>query len=261
MWIRFGSGPRRTPGAPTWPIRLGTDSSRTLNWAGFHVGLIVAAVCAAAKTRPQWKWILWIVFSLAGVALGARFFPRYFFQLLPAMVLLAARGFVLWQPRWRWAVLALFLIPLIRFGPRYPILALGREPNWPDLAMDRDSHAAGDEIRRVARPHDTLYVWGYRPDIFVYTNLRAASRYLDSQALTGVPADRHLTQSVPVVLGTTADARRELARSSPDFVADGLSLFNPRLAMNRYPELRPWLANYVEFARTRDTILYRRVVR
>jgi hypothetical protein len=164
--------------------------------------------------------------------------------------------------RWiRFALLALFLIPLVRFGPRYPMLALNLQPNWSDTAMDSDSREAARRIESIARPDSTLYVWGYRPDIFVYTGLRAASRYLDSQAMTGVPADRHLSQSQPVSFATTADARRELARSQPDFIADGLSLYNPALSMFQYPELRPWLANYQEFGRTRTTILYRRALR
>ena len=191
--------------------------------------------------------------------MGARFFPRYFFLLLPPLVLLAGQGFARMRPRWRLALALLLVIPLVRFGPRYAILALNHDPGWPDLAMDRDSHEAANRIRAIARDNDTLYVWGYRPDIFVYTGMRAASRYLDSQAMTGVPADRHLTQSTPVRVETTTEARRELADSHPDFIADGLSLYNPQLAMQRYPELREWLSHYQEFARTRNTILYRRV--
>src|ERR1019366_210404 len=39
------------------------------------------------------RWTVWLVISLAGVAAGLRFFPRYYFQILPVVVLLAARGF------------------------------------------------------------------------------------------------------------------------------------------------------------------------
>jgi hypothetical protein len=234
---------------------------RTMNWAGFQSALCIAAIYAQFRTRltNRWRWASWAVLSFAGVALGARFFPRYFFLLLPVLVLLAARGFVLLKPGIRWAVLALLLIPLVRFGPRYPMLGLDLEPDWPDIAMDTDSQSAARKITAISQPGDTLYVWGYRPDIFVYTGLPAASRYLDSQAMTGVPADRHLTQSEPVAIAGTGAARRELARSAPTFIADGLSLYNPHLSIGRYPELRPWLARYREFARTGETILYRRL--
>ena len=46
-------------------------------------------------------------------------------------------------------------------------------------------------------------------------------------------------------------------RARPTFVVDGLSSYNPRLAIANYPELRPWFANYREVARTRQTVIYR----
>lgn len=246
--IYAGSSPLANP--------VANAAARTLNWIGFHVALCLAALYAQPTQRK--KWLAWLALSFVAVALGMRFFPRYFFQLLPVLVLLAARGFAKMPQKPRWAVLALFLIPLIRFGPRYPILALNLQPGWSDLAMDIDSQAASEEIKQAAPPNATLYVWGYRPEIFVYTGLHAASRYLDSQAMTGVPADRHLGQSTPVALPSTAAARRELTESKPDILADGLSLYNPKLAMQAYPDLRGWLSQYQEFGRTRTTILYRR---
>jgi hypothetical protein len=192
--------------------------------------------------------------------LGWRFFPRYFFQVLPALVIMGAYGMVR-LGRWRALALALLLIPLIRFGPRYVLLAhdlaTGQAHRWSDVAMDQDSQAAARIVRDMARPGDTLYVWGFRPDLFVYTGLPAATRFLDSQALTGVPADRHLTQSAPVESDFTRRNREELARSRPTLILDGLSLYNPALAMKRYPELRAWLAQYQEVSRTRAIVIYR----
>ena len=83
--------------------------------------------------------------------------------------------------------------------------------------------------------------------------------FLDSQPLTGVPADRHLTQSEPVETEAARARRFELARSQPTFVLDGLSAYNPRLAIANYPELRAWFANYHEVARTSQTAIYRRI--
>ena len=84
--------------------------------------------------------------------------------------------------------------------------------------------------------------------------------YLDSQPLTGVPADRHLTQSEPVETEQAARRREsELAQSSPTFVLDGLGPYNPRLAITDYPELREWLASYTEVGRVGQTIVYERI--
>ena len=41
-------------------------------------------------------------------------------------------------------------------------------------------------------------------------------------------------------------------------MVDGLSAYNPRLAIANYPELRSWFADYGEVARTRQTVIYRR---
>ena len=228
---------------------------RSANWLGFHAAAVVAALvflwCAPVQ---RWKWLAWIAFSVAGLTAGMRFFPRYYFLLLPPLVVMASRGFTLLGRRAIWAAL-LLAIPLARFAPGYWSAVHDRQ--WRDTAMDSDSRSAAALTRALARPGDTLFVWGYRPELFVYTGLPAATIYLDSQPLTGVPADRHLTQSNPIDWPSAAARRAELAKSRPTFVLDGLSLFNYQLAMDRYPELREWLAQYREAARSGQTIIYR----
>ena len=240
---------------------LWNGTVRTADWLGFHAALIVAAGWWLWNPdKFRWKIPAWAALSFLAAIVGWRFFPRYFFQLLPVAVIAASRGMVLME-RKRAIALALLLIPLTRFGPRYIILArdlaTGRQHQWADAAMDQDSRTAAGIARRIAGPGDTLFVWGFRPDLFIYTNLPAGTRFLDSQALTGVPADRHLTQSAPVAADSTRDNREELARLRPTLIMDGLSLYNPALAMERYPELRGWLAQYQEVARTGMIVIYR----
>src|SRR5262249_42976484 len=147
------------------------------------------------------------------------------------------------------------------FGPRYFLLArdlaAGRPHEWADVAMDRDSREAAALAGVLAKPGDTLLAWGFRPETYVYTGLVAASRFLDSQPLTGVPADRHLTDSTPVASELAALNRRELLASHPVLILDGLGPYNPQLSITAYPDLRGWLARYKEVARTRETVLYR----
>jgi len=102
-----------------------------------------------------------------------------------------------------------------------------------------------------------LFVWGYRPDLYVYTRLPAATRFLESQPLSGVLADRHLFDTTPIPAPWTAAHRADIARSRPSFVVDGLTLYNPRLAIDAYDDLRPWLAQYREVGRTRGCVIYR----
>jgi hypothetical protein len=228
---------------------------RTANWLGFHAVLVIGAVVCVLRER-RWKIAAWIALAYIGVVLGWRFFPRYFFLLLPALLIPAARGVCMIQARSKavFAVLLLTLaIPLARFAPRYISL-----DHWNDLALDEDSRAASRIVRAAAPPSATLYVWGYRPEIYVYTGLKPATKYLECQALTGVPADRHLTQSTVVLAQGAHDARLELARSMPDVLLDGLSPFNPSLAIRNYPELRNWLSQYHEIAHTNGAIIYLR---
>ena len=241
------------------PIRNGL--ARTASWLGFHAILAVGAaiffrIKSLVPREQKWRFALWTALAYAGVVLGWRFFPRYFFLLLPVFALMAARGMTLLRLRTAVALAALLLVvPLVRFGPRYANLR-----GWSDLAMDRDSQEASKFLLAHARPGSTLYVWGYRPEIFVYTGLKPATKYLDSQALTGVPADRHLTQSTVVLRAGTREAREELAHSEPDFLIDGLTPFNPALSMSSYPELRAWLAGYHEIGRTKLTVIYARTM-
>jgi hypothetical protein len=228
------------------PVRNGL--LRTLNWLGFHAVLTIGAAICWWRER-QWRWMAWALLAMVGVALGWRFFPRYFFLLLPALVIPAAS---VWARRPRALAVAgvLLLFPLIRFAPRYVSLE-----GWSDLALDEDSRAAARVLAPISK-NATLYVWGYRPEIFVYSGMKPATKYLECQALTGVPADRHLTQSTVVLSEGASAAREELVRAMPDVVVDGLSLYNPALSMDRYPELKPWLGNYHEIGRTRGTVIY-----
>jgi hypothetical protein len=280
-------------GAPLTAHPLRDGLVRSANWAGFHLALVVGALVFLWRARKAQKarWIAWCALAVIGVTAGLRFFPRYYFLLLAPVVLMASRGFTLlvpcpperWPPQsgsrpgkvavhrsWRglvqavtgrgnWRALAtlLLLIPAIRFGPRYARLAIGNS-DWTDTLMDRDSRQVAALIRKVASKGDTLFVWGYRPELYIYTRIPAANRFLDCQPLTGVPADRHLTDATPLESEAAAARRVELAQAYPTFVADGLSVYNPRLELTRYPELRTWFARYREVARTAYTIIYRR---
>ncbi len=210
---------------------------RTANWIGFQIALVVGAAFAIRRER---KMIAWIALAFGGVVLGFRFFPRYYFLLLPPMTLLAARG---WAKLNRPVALALLLaIPAVRFA---------RIPER-DLALDRDSRAVAAKLNE-----GTLFVWGFRPDIFIDSKLPAASRFLESQPISGVLADRHLFEAQPVRADFLEANREELTRSRPTWIVDGLGLLNPPLAIAAQPYLKTWLAQYDEFARTDFSIVYR----
>ena len=253
-WLEVWEWGRVYAASPFVANPLWNGALRSANWIGFHAAAAGAAIVFLWRSpERKWKWLAWLALSIAGVSAGMRFFPRYYFLLLPPVVIMGARGFTLLGKRAIW-IAALLAIPLVRFAPDYVRALDGR--TWRDTAMDRDSAAAATLTRGLARAGDTLFVWGYRPELYVYTGLPAGTLYLDSQPLTGVPADRHLTQSKTIDWPSAARRRAELARSRPTFVLDGLSLFNPELSIARYPELREWFGLYREAARTGETVIY-----
>ncbi len=235
----------------TQPVAEGMR--RTLAWAGFHATIVLAA---ALYWRRDRRYLAWAALTLAGVIMGWRFFPRYYFLLLPAVVIAASRGLFLIPPRWRLPLASLLLIPLIRFGPRYATLAVHPDQPWADTAMNVDALAASGLIRQSAKPGDTLLVWGYRPDMFLYTRMPAGTPFLDSQPLTGVIADRHLTQSTPSAPALAARNRTALTGYHPAWIVDGLGPYNPQLAISNYPDLAGWLADYQVAGRTTGSIVY-----
>ncbi len=250
------------------------------HWLGFHAALVIGAgVGWFREPRPlRRKLIAWAGISLAGASVGLRFAPRYFDQLLPALVIPAARGIALLVEaaassgtiRWRVTptrsvlagVVIALAIPAVRFGPRYFSLAseslLDIPFTWSDLAMDQESHLAAALLPGFRKPGDTIFIWGYRPNLVVYTRLAVASKFWDSQAITGVPADRHLTDSRPVAAEWAGRNRMELARSAPSLIFDGLSAYNPQLDIHNFPELSGWLQNYCVAFRARNITVYRR---
>ena len=238
---------------------LSNGFQRTLALGGFsrrHPGGRGARLKAE---KQRWKFAAWALISLAAVAAGERFFSRYFLQLLPVAVIASAAGLRSAQARNREAlVLILLLVPLVRFGPEYVRLMVSGPAPWRDVAMDQDSRAAARKAVALTTPQDTIQVWGFRPELYVYTNRHAASRFLDSQPLTGVPADRHLTDSKPVAAELAKANRAELAQSHPTLILDGLGLYNPNLAITRYPDLEPWLSNYRPVTRSGTVIIYKR---
>ena len=249
---------------------LWNAARRAADWLGFHAALVIGALWMWWRERlgRQWWIAAWCAMSFVSIALGTQFAPRYFLQLLAPLVLAASRGLSLLldragvRRRVAWAVVVVTLmIPLNRFGPRYALLARdlfsGRAHQWRDVVLDQDDQALAARINESKRNGDTLFVWGYRPGIFVYTRLAPGSKFWDSQPLTGVPADRHLFDSRPILPEWAARNRALLTASHPAFIVDGLSALNPRLALRNYPELRSWLRDYSIVARTNLSVVYR----
>lgn len=261
VWVWGAAYTRDTP--LVRPVAEGV--LRTANWMGFHAALVLgAAIYLLREPSPLARRLaVWFLFALASVAGGWRFYPRYYFALLPAAVVLAARGLWLLPVRWRIVLLAITLaIPAIRFGKPQAQLAMetlrGQPPSWSDLSLFVDAREATRLIRHQSQPGDTLLVWGYRPELNALAGLPPGTRFLDSQPLTGVIADRHLTSSRPTFEALATAHRKDLTWTQPTWIVDGLGPLNPALAITEFQDLAAWLSSYREVARTKSAVVYRR---
>jgi 4-amino-4-deoxy-L-arabinose transferase-like glycosyltransferase len=263
-------------GAPPGDSPVESALIRVRNWFGFHAALAIAAAwywVRAKDSSMQWRVLAWTAVSLAAAGVGWRFSPHYLNQLLPPLAIAGARGICILAGEMRAslrrfatvALAAAALVAMVRFGPRYFLLAAddlaGRPHAWRDVALDQESRDAAARVRTLAREGDTIFIWGYRPNIVVYTRLPVASRMWESQPLTGVPADRHLRDASSVDPAWARQNREELLRRSslspPSFLVDGLSAFNPRLDIRNYPDLAAWFQRYCLAGRAGGTAVYR----
>jgi hypothetical protein len=259
-------------GAPPGETSVESALMRIRNWLGFHAALGLAAGWYFVRdkedsARP--RLLAWTAISLAAAGVGWRFSPHYLNQLLPPLAIAGARGICILASETRvtlrrmgiGVLVATTLVAVIRFGPRYFLLAAddlaGRSHAWRDVALDQESRQASALVRTLAREGDTIFVWGYRPNIVVYTRLPVASRMWESQPLTGVPADRHLRDASSVDPDWARQNRAELTRSSPSIIVDGLSAYNPQLNIANYDDLAAWFKHYCLAGRAGLTTVYR----
>lgn len=284
---------------------------------------------ALTSLRADAILLSWLAVSYAGMAVGGRFFGHYFFQIIPALCLIGARGVIGIdsaldarnratgrvtedQPgdairpergtRARQAFLALlvigFIFTLVRFHGRTVRLAAdwmrgeksadtiewlherlkseeqkvaARVKNLDDVPeaaggsgaeeMRADSPRASD----VRGPSDYLFVWGYRPEIYYWSGLVPASKYLSTQPLTGVPADVHyfgdeyhsLLEEDQMAV-ERAELVRELEQTQPEYIIDELGAFNSNLSINSYSQLREFMGGYKSLGMVERFAIYRR---
>jgi hypothetical protein len=253
--------------------------------------------------------LMWLAVSYAGVVLGGRLYSHYFFQILPALCLIGARGLTeiktILKSRdagFRAGITAIlvlgFAFTLVRFHGRTVVLAADlirghkskmttgwfhertdREERMiasvvrelPD-SEDDDAHAGpedvrtgGPRMREIVGPTDYLFVWGYRPEIYYFSGLLPASRYLSTQPLTGVPADVHyFSDNDRSVLDerSTALAREQLIwdlrETRPKYIVDELGMFNAELSINSYPELKEFMQEYKPIGPVARFMIYSR---
>ncbi|MEW6206812.1 MAG: glycosyltransferase family 39 protein [Acidobacteriota bacterium] len=140
---------------------------------------------------------------------------------------------------------------------------------WPGGfgAAEREGREAmrADSPREGARSaSDYLFVWGARAEIYYWSGLIPASRFLTTQPLTGVPSDVHHDKSSrPVFEEELTRAARielvdELRRAQPRYIVDEIGFFNRAMSIQSYEETRELMKDYERMGTTGRFLIYRR---
>lgn len=126
----------------------------------------------------------WLALSFIPVFMGGRFYGHYFIQLLPPLCLMAGwKANQLASIRWIKAVFAFSLIPALFFwGLRLDFKKIDRL--FPDDQIF-DQKEVGQFLYQNTLEKETVYVWGFAPAIYFYSQRTPASRYVWSDLLTG----------------------------------------------------------------------------
>src|SRR5882724_5942944 len=243
--------------------------AQTLTFLGACLPLVIGAITAcrdkdeiwAGKTAERTTLLGLLAASAIGASAGARFYPHYYVQLIPPLVLLAAPYYArLWsrtiqpphwllRPRVTYAWLALTVIT-------FSIL------HWAGLAPRRLPSEVGRYLFTHSNPEDRIFVWGQKVNIYLEAHRRPASRYITTFPLTGYvfggPIPGFDTRS-RILPGAWTTLEQDFARHPPIYIIDLQS--DPTTAqypVKNFPILAKLLAErYQLVAYTAEGVIYR----
>jgi hypothetical protein len=200
-----------------------------LNYLLKPTGVVMLACLVAGRsfTGPERRTALltvgWLLAAVVAVVLPGRGFRHYWFFVLGPVLL--ASGSLL-RPAWRslcgrlshpvtgqrWALAGLVLLLLaLPVGHR---LRASRDDFIAGVMAEIVTvRGAGEKLHDLARPGDTLTVWGWRPELHVYSGLPQGTREAHTQWLIEpIPQRDYYRQRFLA----------DLARTKPRFIADAV---------------------------------------
>ncbi len=141
---------------------------------------------------------LWLGTSFMGAMTGLFLFPHYFFTVYPPLSILAAQGVQCLKEKYQLSSRSLGF--LILTACLYPIfiqsrayfeespLELSKTLLYPNPLFE--SKLIAQEIQEQTSPEEKIYVFGSEPEIYIYSERKAATPYITSYPLTLFPKDK-----------------------------------------------------------------------
>ena len=192
--------------------------------------LVIGAALSLRDRRGLWggniaerkALAMLLAASAVGAAAGARFYPHYYIQLIPPLVLLAAPYYArIWsgrdQPRHG----------LLRPATAYALIAVTVVAffiaSYVGLASRRQASEAGRYLSENSAPDDRIFIWGHGAWIYMESRRRPACRYILTFPLTG----RVFGGRLPgvdtrkwIVPGAWNNLEEDFSKHPPAFIVD-----------------------------------------
>lgn len=225
------------------------------------------------KHDPQLLFVIWSIGALTVPVLSGRIpsFGHYYIQLFPAFSIvcgIAAHGIFegikswLQQQEYRqnrmlhqWLLpgSALLLGLLVILAPMLSIFAERFVASFPGSGSNAIERTVVQYIREQTTSDDSIFVWGFYPELYVLTDRRPASRYTFTNVLTGFIPWMHMEMeydtSAAIVPGTWDILMDELLANQPALIIDtspgqfrGYGKYPPQ----KFPVLSDFLKQYYE---------------
>lgn len=221
---------------------LGVTLHRMLSMNASIIGLNVALFGLAAMAwrcrRDDVEVWLWLLSAVIGVFSGTRFFGHYYWQLLPPLCILAARGAT--QVAAKWTHIGVATMALTSAGAAIAAVALhlgGTSTHYETLA---------DYVTANTTPDQKIFVWGHEPALFWASDRLPASRVITTGFLTGHTSARpagfdSIDKAVP---GLWDDVMADLNADPPTLFFDTQPndpLEPPDFPMSDYPPIEDFV--------------------
>ena len=239
-------------------------SMALLNAPLFGLLGIVGAVMLLCRALPQLRrkepiellpWLIlgWTASGLVSTTLSGRDFAHYSEQIIPGLSL--AIGWVYSRldsgakaPWNRWVRNGLIVALIVSVGVRN--VQIKREID----ATDGQPHPLGLLAREFSDPEETVFVWGYFPEIYFFAQRAPATRFIYTNYLTGLIAWTNLDPFADVSNGISPGAQEKFEADFSERLPSVIVDTGVLRGYAKFPiEQRAWLwpqitAHYAEVA-------------
>ena len=243
--------------AEHYPLLLLTAITGLL-WLAVRVVQFKPSISSETRRGAEVYLVSWLVFSTGAAMAGGRGYDHYFF---PVLAPLSWVAMVIPGRLWAWlsaqksppllARLAIYAFAAVLAGVivRKPLAARDLPTYGPDPAK-----RVSEFIRQQSSPDDRIFVWGFNPDIYYYTQRLPASRFLYCTFQTGLIPWTNIADDIDttyaIVPGSMATLIADLEKSRPRFIIDssaGVHRHFDKYSLDKFPVLRDWIeSRYVE---------------